>query len=91
MNIRKVDFTAPHKAPPIKPAVLYVTPVTYKGTLSAPELQKMLGCSRTKAYSLITETRQRFPDEHRTIPPGYVSEKTFMGQLYRAAPRKENR
>lgn len=90
MNKRQIDFTASHPAPlkPCQPVI--INPPKDIDVLTARDVMALLGVGRSTAYALIAEARTRWPNIHRAVAPGCVLKDCFMGQLYGAAPRKEN-
>lgn len=90
MNRRQVDFTAPHLI--LKKLNQTETMIQPRdiAVLTVHDVMVLLGVGRSTAYALIAEVRARWPEDHRVLSPGCVSKELFMGQLYGAAPRKEN-
>ena len=90
MNKRQIDFTTSHPVPlkPCQPVI--INPPKGIDVLTARDVMALLGVGRSTAYTLIAEARARGPNIHRVVAPGCVLKDYFMGQLYGAAPRKEN-
>lgn len=92
MNKQNIDFSIKKAATPVrkKAEIISVLPLKSDRYYYVDDICTILGNGRSLAYRIIAKLHAAQPGHGMDDSPGRISKEYFMGQLYGAAPRKEN-